>query len=219
MLTTHEKLHPGTWFAGGLWSWAGLAPHNGYSIRTTEAALQSCAMHNTKKPAVYTVGEIMEASVPALHCCPALFYAAQAAHGITDIEQVKRNFLARFTVTWDDFMLLDLPGTPGGTSEQVCNAEKYLLYNDPFLGLLDDTTGESTARDYAQCVEKLEIAAEKAGEWRLSVRDAGCACRVLAQKATLGADTRKAYAEHDMTALRRILHRYEETERLLWKFF
>ena len=35
---------------------------------------------------------------------PALFYAAQAAHGITDIEQVKRNFLARFTVTWDDFM-------------------------------------------------------------------------------------------------------------------
>ena len=112
-----------------------------------------------------------------------------------------------------------MPGTPGGTSEQVCNAEKYLLYNDPFLGLLDDTTGESTARDYAQCVEKLEIAAEKAGEWRYLFETQAALCRVLAQKATLGADTRKAYAEHDMTALRRILHRYEETERLLWKFF
>lgn len=218
MLTTHEKLHPGTWFAGGLWSWAGLAPHNGYSIRTTEAALHSCAMHNTKN-LLFTLWGDNGGECSRFALLPALFYAAQAAHGITDIEQVKRNFLARFTVTWDDFMLLDLPGTPGGTSEQVCNAEKYLLYNDPFLGLLDDTTGESTARDYAQCVEKLEIAAEKAGEWRYLFETQAALCRVLAQKATLGADTRKAYAEHDMTALRRILHRYEETERLLWKFF
>ena len=55
-----------------------------------------------------------------------------------------------------------------------------------FWVLLDDTTGESTARDYAQCVEKLEIAAEKAGEWRYLFETQAALCRVLAQKPRLG---------------------------------
>lgn len=79
MLTTHEKLHPGTWFAGGLWSWAGLAPHNGYSIRTTEAALQSCAMHNTKN-LLFTLWGDNGGECSRFALLPALFFMRRRRH-------------------------------------------------------------------------------------------------------------------------------------------
>ena len=48
MLSAHNKLKEGTWFAGGLWTWMGFAPHNGYSIKATRAALCSCREQGTQ---------------------------------------------------------------------------------------------------------------------------------------------------------------------------
>lgn len=31
-IKNHSAIKEGIWFAGGLWSWTGFAPHNGYSI-------------------------------------------------------------------------------------------------------------------------------------------------------------------------------------------
>lgn len=48
MLSAHKKLKEGTWFAGGLWTWTGFAPHNGYSMKCTETALASCSEQGVK---------------------------------------------------------------------------------------------------------------------------------------------------------------------------
>lgn len=218
MLDAHEKLHGGTWFAGGLWSWAGLAPHNGYSIRATKAALRSCAEHETQN-LLFTLWGDNGGECSRFALLPALFYAAQVVRGITDDEQIERNFRERFGIAWDDFMLLDLPGTPGGDDQQVCNAEKYLLYNDPFLGLLDGDADVKSANSYALCAEKLENAVARTGEWSYLFKTQAALCWVLAQKATLGADTREAYIARDRDGLKRLLHRYNEVERLLWNFY
>ena len=49
MIEAHQKLKPGTWFAGGLWKWTGYAPHNGYSMKITKAALASCREHGVQE--------------------------------------------------------------------------------------------------------------------------------------------------------------------------
>lgn len=48
MIEAHQKLKPSTWFAGGLWKWTGYAPHNGYSMKITKAALASCREHGVQ---------------------------------------------------------------------------------------------------------------------------------------------------------------------------
>ena len=65
---------------------------------------------------------------------PSLFYASEIAKGNTNKIDIKVKFREKYGVDFDRFMLLDLTGTPGG-SDKMCNADKYLLYNDCFMGL------------------------------------------------------------------------------------
>lgn len=44
-IKSHSAIKDGIWFAGGLWSWTGFAPHNDYSIEAAKVALESCAEH------------------------------------------------------------------------------------------------------------------------------------------------------------------------------
>ena len=82
MLSAHNKLKEGTWFAGGLWTWMGFAPHNGYSIKATRAALCSCREQGTQDVFLTMWGDNGgECSKFAM--LPALFYAAELAKGTT----------------------------------------------------------------------------------------------------------------------------------------
>lgn len=47
-IKSHSAVKEGIWFAGGLWSWTGFAPHNDYSIDATKAAFAACKENNVK---------------------------------------------------------------------------------------------------------------------------------------------------------------------------
>jgi hypothetical protein len=72
---------------------------------------------------------------------PALFYASEIAKGHTNKAEIRERFQAKYGISFDRFMLLDLPGTPGGGDRAVRDPEKYLLgiLFDDSRAALDDT--------------------------------------------------------------------------------
>lgn len=203
MLTAHKRLKENTWFAGGLWSWTGTAPHNGFSMNAADASLKSCRDHGIRNVIMTLWGDNGgECSRFAL--LPALFYASEIVKGNTDKADIKKKFKEKYGIGFDDFMLLDLPGTPGGARGYICNADKYLLYNDCFTGLLDSTlTGEENEQ-YALCAKKLEQV-EKSEPWGYLFETEQALCETLSVKACLGAKTREIYnrmKEEELNVLR-----------------
>ena len=219
MLSAHEKLSQDTWFAGGLWTWTGFAPHNGYSIRATQAALSQCERHGVKD-VLLTVWGDNGAECSRFSVLPSLFYAAEAAKGNTDSADIRAKFKAKFGVPFDRFMLLDVPGAPKTVPGdiQLCNQEKHLLYNDCLTGLLDSTLTGQEGGQYAACAKKL-APMKKNPDWGWLFEPAWALCRVLAIKANLGMKTRAAYASGDREALKALTKDYRALEKAFDTFY
>ena len=107
-------------------------------------------------------------------------------------------------------MQLDLPGTRNGLDDNVRNLDKFLLYNDPFMGMMDKTVLPSEGAQFGACAEKLE-ALQTLPEWGYLFRTLGALCRVLEIKAELGVRIHEAYRTGDKTALRAMLTELDET--------
>ncbi len=206
-LEGHEKLKAGTMFAGGLWTWTGFAPHNAYSIKIGNAATQSCFEHETKD-VIYTVwgNDGMETSRFAI--LPSMFYNACIAHGINDEAEIKAKFEKHFGIAFDDYMLLDLPGTANDKGDHA-DPEKYMLYCDSFLGKFDLNVCPDDAKKYAAVAEKLAPLAKNKDFGKL-FSSMKALCEVLAIKFDLGVRTREAYLSGDKEKVRAILGDYEE---------
>ena len=217
MLKSHERIKPGTWFAGGLWSWEGFAPHNEYSVRATGAALDACEANGVRDVFLTLWGDDgAECSKFAL--LPALFYAAQRAKGNRDEADIRKQFGETFGVSWEDFMLLDLPYSPNQKTDGIINSEKYLLYNDPFYGLLDSTLAGGEGEQFAQCAQALEQVNET-GRWSYLFQTQQALCRLLECKAELGVRTRAAYRAGDRAALEALTRDYQTAEERLTAFY
>lgn len=213
MLSAHNKLKEGTWFAGGLWTWMGFAPHNGYSMKATKAALKSCREQGVGDVFLTMWGD-NGAECSKFAMLPALFYAAELAKGNDDRKDISEKFERKYGVSFDEFLLLDLPGTPGVSDDHVRNAEKYLLYNDCFMGLLDSTLAGDEGAKYAACKERIEKV-QTAGEWSYLFETQKALCEVLEQKAQLGMRTHEIYAAVTKGAVEREAENRRALEELL----
>lgn len=217
MLRSHAAIKPGTWYAGGLWTWEGFAPHNGYSIRTIRAALPACRK-NGVQDILFTLWGDNGAECSKFALLPALFCAAQLARGNGDEADIRRKFGEKFGVPWEDFMLLDLPFSPNGVQGEVVNSEKYLLYNDPFYGLTDSTLSGGEGAQFARCAQAIEDLADT-GEWACLFDTQRALCRVLELKAELSVRTRAAYQAGDRELLAALVSDYRAVEDRLDEFY
>lgn len=217
MIDAHEKIKEDTWFAGGLWTWTGFAPHNRYSIEATKAALASCREHGVRDIFLTMWGDNGgECSKFAL--LPALFYASEVAKGNTGKKSIEEKFKEKFGIAFDRFNYLDLPGTVNDGTDKIRNAEKYLLYNDCFTGLLDSTLSGGENEMYAQCARKLGRLKNNS-DWGYLFETEQALCEVLAIKAELGVKTRRVYASHDKEALKALIADYGKLRKKLDLFY
>lgn len=208
MLSTHQKMKDDTWFAGGLWTWTGFVPHNGFSMKATAAALKSCREHQVQD-VFLTIwgdngGECSRYSV-----LPSLFYASEIAKGHTNKAEMKARFKEKYGIAFDRFLLLDLPGTCGYSNDNYYNPDKYLLYNDTFSGLLDSAVAGGEGEQYAKCARKLGLL-KNHPEWGYLFAMEQSLCEVLAIKAELGVRTHEVYHSHDKEALRLLIVDYKK---------
>lgn len=208
MLSTYKKLGRPVWFAGGAWNWGSFSPDNAFSLRHAKGALAACR-ENPPAGIFFTTWGDDGAECPPQAVLPTLYAAACYYRGETDEAAVKAGFEELFGIPFDAFRLLDLhernEGNRAGTA--IFNPEKYLLYNDPFLGLYDPTlTGEEPA-EFARYAERLAPFGNHPRFGKLFSSMAALS-RALTLKATLGKDTREAYLAGDKDALSALLSRY-----------
>jgi len=215
MMKAHRCFPNELWFAGGFWNWTGFAPKNAMSIRRTRLALAAARDNGVRNLLFTTWGDDgQECSHFAV--LPSVYYTAQLAKGITDEGQIKAGFREMFGVDLDDFMLLDLPGAAPWADGTPGNPDKYLFYNDPFLGIFDSNVPEGPRYDV--CGEKLEKLTGHP-QFGCLFDSAAKLCRFLQKKATVGIRTRKAYQNGDRTGLQELVKEYAQLARLLEEFY
>lgn len=105
MMQAHQQLKSGSWFAEGLWSWTGFAPHNGYSIREVRAAMQGC-WDNGVQDLFFTLWGDDGGECSRFSLLPSLFYTSELAHGNWDEQEIKRRFQAKYHIPFEEFMLV-----------------------------------------------------------------------------------------------------------------
>ncbi len=217
MLAAHESLKPGTWFAGGLWTWEGFTPHNRFSIESMGLALPACLEAGTQNVFMTLWGDDgAECSKFAL--LPALYYVAQLARGVSSPEEIRAGFEQKYGIPFDAFMLLDLPGTPNEAPGKVVNPDKYMFYCDCFMGQFDNMVSPTDAASYAACAEKLAAWTDHP-RFGYLFRSQKALCETLAIKYDLGMRTRTAYRAHDTAALSALILDYDELLRRIDTFY
>ncbi len=217
LVEAHQAIKPDIAFAGGLWKWTGFAPHNGFSMNTTEKALKSCLEHGVKDVYMTMWGD-NGGECSHFATLPSLYYTAQIAQGVEDMETIKAGFQEKFGVPFDAFMLLDLTGTDNDRTDRICNADKYMLYNDCFMGQYDRAVQPGGAQAFADCAQKLAVW-ETEPRFGYLFRSARAMCRVLALKYDLGVRTRTAYLAGDKPALEKLVEDYRRLSAELESFY
>ncbi len=138
---------------------------------------------------------------------PSLFAASEYAKGNYNADDIKQKFKEKFGISYDRFMLLDLPDIQNNGGD-VKNPEKYLLYNDPFSGIFDSTLSGDESELFAKCARKLSLL-KKNPEWGFLFGTMYALCDVLTVKANLGQETRRIYAERNTNELNALIDKYK----------
>lgn len=216
-IDAHNAIKSGSWFAGGLWTWAGFAPHNTFSIATMREAMKACHAKGVEN-VVMTMWGDNGAECSKFAVLPALFTVSQMAQDIDDVETIHANFEREFGIPFEDFRALDLIGTQNDSAEAIYNPEKYLLYCDPFMGQFDNRVKSGDAAGYADCAARLSRY-ESHAEYGYLFRSLRTLCDFLRVKADLGIRTRAAYLSGDKTAAKALCSDYDTAVERLADFY
>ncbi len=193
MIRAHKSLERPVWYAGGIWTWKGFAPDNQFSIRSTAAAIKACQAEGIEN-IFFTLwgdngGECLREMTLS-----SIFATARFAAGVFDMDTIKKEFQEEFKIPFDAFDLLDMHEPTKGEWAKDCvtNPEKYLLYNDPFLGTCDSTLMGNEGEYYKALAEKLRVYADHE-EFGHLFRSQAHLADALSRKADLGVRTRRVY--------------------------
>jgi len=219
MIRAHKHLERPVWFAGGIWTWPSFAPDNDFSVRSTRAAAEACRNEGVEN-VMFTLWGDDGAECLRATTLSAIFAAARFSQGEYDLDAIKKEFEEEFRIPFDAFRLFDLHEDRTETTARgaVSNPEKYLFYNDPFLGLCDSTLKGGENEFYKKEAEKLFAFADHP-EFGVYFTAYGHFAKVLSHKAELGLNTRKLYQAGDKEGMKAILEEYDAALRELDLFF
>lgn len=205
MIKTNKMFGRKVYFAGGAWTWRGMAPDNAFSMKVTTAALEACGESGVNGM-FFTVWGDDGAECPAFAILPSLMYAAELSRGNKDLISIKAKFKDITGCDFDSFLLLDTLDTPGG--RHASNPSKYILYNDMFMGMRDYMCAHADREYYGALVKKIQ-AVECKGEFAHIFAAFEKLAAVLEIKCNLGLRTREAYLQRDMVQMQAIISDYD----------
>lgn len=201
MFRTHEKfVNNPIAFAGGIWTWSGYVPNLRYSLDIVEASMRSLQEHPVDT-VFFTMWGDNGSDCSKFAALPGIFASAEMARGNFDREDIARKFEASTGYRFDEFMDLELPNLPETPESHHDNPNKYLLFNDPFLGLFDFTVSDDLAERYANYAKRLG-ASVNGRNYDYLFRFMTKLLEVLSVKCDLGIRLRAAYAAGDREKLR-----------------
>ncbi len=201
MLKKHLKISENVGFAGGAWKWTGFAPDNAYSIGTVKSSLKACSDNKIKSFLLTCWGDNgAEASIFSI--LPSIYYCAENAY-TGSFEKDK--FKALTGISFDDFMKVDLPNRIVQSDYERNNASKFFLYNDILIGTFDSLAFDGISNIYEKHAQELKSVCVKAGRYSYMFNILQKLCEVLAVKAEIGVNIKKAYDNKDSAYLKQMV--------------
>lgn len=203
MIKTHLMFDNPIAFAGGLWTWSGYAPNLRFTWDTMEPAMRSVVEHSIDN-VFFTMWGDNGKDCSFFTMLPMLYAMARMRDGEFDRDVIAAEFKKRYGYTMDEFMNLELPNITEEEESHFHSPSKYLLYNDPFIGLFDFSVAEGWTERYSKAAQVLsESINGRAYDYLFLVEKT--LADVLTYKTDLGVRLRKAYQSKDIEELQRLL--------------
>lgn len=208
LIQAHYELKQPIIFAGGLWTWNGLAPNYGKAIATSQAGLISAKRNHVK--AVYaTLWGDDGGETPLISALFGLqLYAEHQFYQEVSMEFVKKQFHIFHLLDGEDFLLLNkFDATPGISEDNFenSNASKLLLYQDILYGTYEKNLADYPLRiHYKKLAEKLRLVTTNSDTEEMFAFYAQLA-EVLTLKADIGTNIQEAYIKSDNDLLKKQL--------------
>ncbi|UOQ47648.1 beta-N-acetylhexosaminidase [Gracilibacillus caseinilyticus] len=206
----HQEFGMNPLFAGGIWTFNGNTIHYDKTFASTHAALRACKKEGVTEVFVTLWGDDGAETNPFTALLGLQLYAE---HGYTkEITNEKLRSRFRFCTgaEMDAFLQLgsiDSYIHPGKNLEPV-NPSKFLLWQDPLVGLFDHyIEDQKVASCYQQLEKDLLQVKTKTGKWQGLFDYAGALCATLSIKSTIGTNMKTAYEQNDKAGLDQILQK------------
>ena len=201
MWDTHKNFRNSIGFAGGLWTWTGYAPNLSKTWDVIEPAMRS-VYERSVETTFFTMWGDGGKECSFFTQLPMLFVVSQMWQGNFDKASIQQEFADRYGYTFEEFLNLELANRIDEERGNN-NPSKYLLFNDPFIGIFDSVVCEGIGEHYLRSAEILSQSINgRAYDYLFEVQQK--LCSVLAKKADLGVRIRKAYQAGDSEVLREI---------------
>lgn len=206
LIERHQQLKQNFLFAGGIWTFNGIAPNYGKTLTTTKTAFQACKKAGVQE--VFTTIWLDDgAETPLLTALPGMQLVAEESYQQQpSLETVSHHFASHTKTALADFLLLNqFDETPGVTlnNPHASAPSKFLLWQDPLLGLYDQTiAGLALNQHYQQLTNKLVKVSEALPQSEKSLFEFYYQLAlVLSQKAELGLNIMNAYTNNDQSLM------------------
>ncbi len=211
MFDCHRQFGNDVYYAGGAIKWMGYCAHNTYCIETMRYALDICQEKGVDKIIVTGWGD-HGADASHFSVLPTLLYFAQRCYGDATPAELDARSVACFGVNFEALSAFDYPDhlfqAPKENRSWAPNTPtKYLLFNDPLLGLFDRHMLDADEMEQRYEQAATQLSAYQCMEnhpFRYALRTLVALCRVMAKKATLGVRLRAAYQAGDRAALQSV---------------
>ncbi len=216
---SHKDFNREIWFYGSSWTCWGYAPFNNYSIYAMRGALQRAKANGIDK-IVITLWADSGHECSYFSALPALYTIRQNYLGNFDEDKIKQGFYDAFKVSYDDFMLLDLPNLNKNNEkyEKTDCVSRNILFNDCFLGKIDPMIEKVLPIPFGEYAEELFSAKTRMGEYGYIFDYLAKLCKVCEIKAELGIRVRKSYQNNDRKELTALLIDFRETAKRMEEF-
>ena len=203
-ITAHKQFQNNkTAYAGAVWTCTGYAPNLRLSLDAADAAMRSVRENGIETVLVTMWGDDGK-DCSYFAGLSGLFAAAQMANGNFDRQDIAEKFQNLFGYRFEEFMNLELANITAEEESHRHNPSKYLLFNDPFLGLLDYTVHDELKSRYAHAA-KTVAASLNGREYDYLFDFQAKLLTLLTRKCDLGLRLRKAYQAQDQQTLAKLL--------------
>ncbi len=218
MLESHTRFSGETWFAGGVWTWGSFAPINTFSLSSMGEAICAAKDVGTENVLFTMWGDDgRESSFYSV--LPVLFKVRKMYDGVTDMDEIRREFRELTGEDYDAMMSLELPNMVAGNNpESPSYIAKPMLYSDPLFGFIDVTVREGVAEEFKKHAQRLRECAQSSTNYSYVFETLAALCDVLEIKYDLGKRTRDAYAKGDRDELAALLPEYAKCATRVEKF-
>jgi hypothetical protein len=193
-------------YAGGAWKWIGFSPSNDVTMRTMSLAIEAAKDYHIEDFIITAWGD-NGGEASQFSILPGLLFIIQQINGNDRLHLDNLSSLIT-GLTYNQWLDLDLPNRLYKNQPAIpVNPSKYLLYEDPFLGLYNQRLHPSYDQYYQSYKRILKADSKIESSFQYIFISMYHLCDILSLKSTLSIRLKQAYDTKNIDILSAITYR------------